>query len=102
MDELTLIGASVGKALLACSVWLVPLLIYRKLRGIPLVPDHAPIDMKSRKERNRLMFSVVGAFGMAAYFFFSGMPITALICSAIGFLALMCFEYLDRATDENT
>ena len=101
MDELAVIGSSAVQALLICSVWLVPLLIYRKIRGIPLIPDHPPIDMKSRRERNRLMFSVVGTFGISVYLFLNGSVITAGFFLAMALLALMLFEHLDRTNSRD-
>ena len=98
MDELKLIGKAVGIALLYSSIWLIPLLIYRKVRGIPLIPEanKEPIDIKSRRERNRLIFTIVLSVGCAAYFFANGSPIMGGLCSFAGLFVLVWFEIQDR------
>ena len=98
MNELLLIGKSVGTALLATSVWLVPLLIYRKVKGIPLIPaaSFEPIDLRSRKERNKLMFSVIASAVMGVCFFAGGGPITGVLFLLVGLYLLIYFHTIDR------
>ena len=101
MDELKLIGQTFGWALLCNLVWLVPLLIYRRIKGIPMIPTSStePIDIKSRRERNRLIISIAFSVGLAVYFFGSGFPIMGVLWLFAGVFLFVRFEVLDRNVD---
>ena len=96
MNEFDLICTSITAGLFGAAVVVVPVLVYRWIFGIPLIPDHKPIDAGSRRDRNRLMLNVVGSFGFSPLFFAGNCPVCGCALLLLGVFSIAMFEHYDR------
>jgi len=101
MNELDPICTGLVSGLIGASIVVVPVLVYRWIAGIPLLPECKTIDAGNRKDRNMLMGNVVAYFAFSAFCFSVQLPICGCATSLMGVLSIIIFEHFDRKLGPN-